>query len=762
MKKEVYNVGGMSCAACSSGIERVTRKIEGVKRSDANLTTGKLVIFYDDEIASSQQIIDSVKKLGFEIQLDEKYRNETTQNKGVNLKKIAKKREDEDNEELLNKKHNLIGAVIFSIILMYISMGHIIGIPLIDIINQNTHPQNWVLIQILMTIPILYFGRSFFKNGYNALFHLNPNMDSLVAISVTASFLFSLGMAFLVSDNPLVINNMYFDAGATILTLVSLGKYLEGNSKQKTKSAIKKLMELSPETAFLVKDLKTLKTENVEIETIKKGDILMVKPGGKVPLDGVIVSGSSWIDESMLTGESIPIEKNKNDKVIGGSINKDGTLVIEVKKIGEDTTLAKIVKFIEDAQGKKAPISKVADKVSGVFVPIVMSIAILAAIVWIILGKDIGFSVKVFTSVLVIACPCALGLATPTSIMVGTGLGAKNGILVRSGEALESIHKANVVVFDKTGTITKGVPVVTEVYSESMKKEDIIYLAGTVENASQHPLGKAIVDKMNEVIENKSEISISTVENFIGKGISATLEDKRVISIGNDKLMDALNININSYKQKINEFASKGQTPMCFAINNNMEGLICVSDTVKESSKIAIEKLQKKGMEVIMITGDNVLTAKNIADQVGIKNIEAEILPENKAKIIEKYQKDNNNVIMVGDGINDAPALVQADIGIAIGNGSDVAIESADVVLMKNDLMDVYKTVNLSKFTIKNIKENLFWAFCYNVLGIPVAAGVLYPFTGMLLSPIIASFAMSLSSVCVVSNALRLRTKKIG
>lgn len=747
--KEVYDIEGMSCAACSSAVERVTRKLEGVETSDVNLTTNKMTITYDENKVDPSLIIEKVEKAGFGIKREIK--EEKISNKTI---------EDKEEQAERKTKHGLITSIILSIILMYVSMGHMINLPVFNIFSKMTHPQNWVLLQILITIPILVIGRGYITHGFKALFHRNPNMDSLVAISVSASFSYSIVMSFLLQDYPSVLNTLYFDAAAMVLTFISLGKYFENKSKRKTKDAIKKLIELKGDTALLIEDIDTNSYREVDIDTIIPSNIVLVKPGSKIPVDGIVIKGNSSVDQSMLTGESLPVEKTINDEVVGGSLNKEGILYIQVTRVGEETTLSKIIKFVEDAQGKKAPISKIADKVAGVFVPIVIAIAFISAIIWLLFGKDISFALNIFTSVLVIACPCALGLATPTAIMVSTGLAANNGILIRSGEALEEIHNAKVVILDKTGTITEGLAKVTQIYSKTLDEKKILEIAGVVEKVSQHPLSKAIVTKMEES-NITSNLVVDNFENISGKGIIANLSNKDEIIIGNIKLLKDNNIKYDEFNDKLSTFALKGQTPMALAINGKLEAIISVADTIKKSSIQAIEKLKEQGLKVVMLTGDNLQTAQTIAKEVNIEYVEAEVLPTEKALVVEKYQKNGDKVIMVGDGINDAPALVKANIGFAIGNGSDIAIESADVVLMKNSLLDVSKTYKLSKLTIKNIKQNLFWAFFYNTLGIPIAAGVLFALGGFLLNPMVGSFAMSLSSIFVVSNALRLKYKKL-
>ena len=737
MKEEIYIISGMSCAACSSAVERVTRKIDGVERSDVNLTTGKMTIVYDETKVKPKLIKEKVKKAGFGIRADNDDQRTTD---GI------------DGEKNNSQRNELICAVIITLLLLYVSMGQMFKykLPVPEIIDMNRMPENYALTQILLTIPILYFGRRFFINGFKALFHRNPNMDSLVAIGSGSSFLYSLYLTYLIPYEPHHVHHLYYESAAVVITFIMLGKFLESRNKEKTKGAIKKLMELAPDTALLVKD--DMVTE-VASESLKPGDIVLVKPGAKIPLDGIVKSGSGGVDESMLTGESLPVEKSEGSEVIGGSISYNGALYVEITRIGEDTTLSKIIKFVEDAQGKKAPISKIADKVAGIFVPSVIGIAVLASVIWMIAGKDFSFVLRIFTSVLVIACPCALGLATPTAIMVGTGLGASNGILIRSGEALEITHNINVVVLDKTGTVTEGKPVVTEIISNGISEEELLQYAAAVEASSDHPLAKAIVERAGVITKQVTEF-----ENVSGMGIRAAADGKR-IAVGNKRLMDG--VDVSEFESDIKRLSEQGETPMYVAINSKLMGIISVADSVKETSREAVSKLKKAGIKVYLLTGDNKAAAEHIGRLVGADEVISEVLPEDKAEVVKKLQAEGNKVMMVGDGINDAPALVQADVGAAVGGGSDIAIESADIVLMKSDLNDVYKAIRLSRMTIKNVKENLFWAFCYNTIGIPIAAGILCPFNGMMLSPMFAGLAMSLSSVCVVSNALRLRSKKL-
>lgn len=747
MREETYKITGMACAACSANVEKATRKIEGVERSDVNLATGKMSIFYNERKVSQKEIEETVTKIGYGIEWEEKPKD-LRQRKGENF----------EADEARVKFQQLVGAIVFSIALMYVSMGMMFHLPMPDVFIKELHPLIYGLTQLVLTLPVIYFGRHFFTSGFKSLFHGGPNMDTLVALSATASLVYSIIILIRIPGHPGEMEHLYFDASAMVLTLVSLGKYLEFRNKMKTKDALRKLIELAPNTALVITNLESLEYEVRPIEDVHLGDQVLIKPGSKISVDGLIRQGSSTVDESMLTGESMPVTKRIDDEVVGGGLNQAGMLVVEVTRLGNDTTLAKIVQFVEKAQSKKAPISKLADRVAGVFVPIVIVVAIIAGATWFGITGDVGLSLTILTSVLVIACPCALGLATPTAIMVGTGIGAKNGILIRTGEALEVICKTDVVILDKTGTITMGKPDVVGVYPHNMEKQDLIDLCGAVEKASEHPLGKAIIQRMSNTAHVQG---ISDFENYLGLGVAAKVEDK-VVAIGNQKLMDQLSVDMKPYLLQLEKLAKAGETPMIVAVNGEFAGIISVADPIKTTSKTAIKKLIEAGYTVVMLTGDQPITANHIAAEVGIEHVEAEILPTEKAEVVMKYQKAGSKVIMVGDGINDAPALTQADVGIAIGNGSDIAIESADAVLMKNDLQDVFRTIRLSQLTIRNIKQNLFWAFFYNTIGIPIAAGVLYPALGWLLNPMISSLAMSFSSVFVVTNALRLRNKSIN
>ena len=638
---------------------------------------------------------------------------------------------------------------------LIVTMGHMVGMPLPKIIDPMVNPMNFAVFQIILTVPVMAIGYKFYLIGFKNLIKLSPNMDSLIAVGTSAAFLYSVfGMYKIATGDTSYAMHLYFEAAVTILTLITLGKYLEAISKGKTSEAIKKLMGLAPKTATIIREGNEIV---IPIDEVVVGDIILVKPGEKLPVDGEVIEGSTAIDESMLTGESIPVEKIVGSNVIGASINKTGFIKYKATKVGRDTALSQIIKLVEDAQGSKAPIAKMADVISAYFVPIVIGLAIFSAIAWLIAGETPVFALTIFISVLVIACPCALGLATPTAIMVGTGKGAENGVLIKGGEALEITHKINTIVFDKTGTITEGKPVVTDIVSRGKENNILLALAASAEKGSEHPLGEAIVRAAIE-----KNIELKSLENFNaipGHGIEVVIENESIL-LGNLKLMKERSIDIGELRGEADRLANEGKTPMFIAINNSLEGIIAVADTVKPSSINAIKELHNMGIKVAMITGDNKKTAEAIAKQVGIDIVLSEVLPEDKANEVKKLQGKDDKVAMVGDGINDAPALAQADIGIAIGSGTDVAIESADIVLMRSDLMDVIVAIKLSKATIRNIKQNLFWAFGYNVLGIPVAMGVLHIFGGPLLNPMIAAAAMSLSSVSVLANALRLKKFK--
>ena len=733
-----FKISGMTCSACANRIEKVVSKMDGVKEANVNFATEKLSVSYDADAINFGDIKAKVEKAGYKLIREDE-------------QKVEEKRKKLDEKGKLLWR--LILSLIFAVPLLTITMGHMVGMPLPKIIDPMMNPLNFAIIQLVLTIPVMIIGYKFYYIGYKNLFKLSPNMDSLIAIGTSAAFIYSLyGTYKIYTGDGSYAMSLYYEAAVTILALITLGKYLEAISKGKTSQAIKKLMGLAPKTATIVRDGKEL---GIPIDEVIVGDIIIVKPGEKLPVDGEVIEGATAIDEAMLTGESIPVEKTVGSKVIGASINKTGFIKYKATKVGKDTALSQIIKLVEDAQGSKAPIAKMADIIASYFVPIVIVLAILASIGWIIAGENGVFALTIFISVLVIACPCALGLATPTAIMVGTGKGAEYGVLIKGGEALEITHKIDTIVFDKTGTITEGKPVVTDIITTTISENELLSIAASSEKGSEHPLGEAIVKGAEE--RNIKFKEISNFKAIPGHGIQVEIEGKTIL-LGNKKLMSENSIEVGELGVKSDKLANEGKTPMYIAINNKLEGIIAVADTVKPSSKEAIENLHKMGIKVAMITGDNKKTAHAIAKQVGIDIVLAEVLPEDKANEVKKLQEKGNKVAMVGDGINDAPALAQADIGIAIGTGTDVAIESANIVLMKGDLRDVATAIKLSKATIRNIKQNLFWAFGYNVLGIPVAMGVLHIFGGPLLNPMIGAAAMSLSSVSVLANALRLRS----
>ena len=648
-------------------------------------------------------------------------------------------------------------SLVFTAPLLYLSMGHMIGLPLPGFLHPSTSPIVFVTAQLVLTLPVLYFGRSFYLNGFKMLFKGHPNMDSLVALGTSAAFIYSLVGTFAVYQGQVEFAmHLYYESAAVILTLITLGKTFEAISKGKTSEAIKELLALAPKKAVVLKDGKE---KLVDIAQVAVGDVILVKPGERIPVDGVITEGRSTVDESMLTGESMPVEKQVGDTVIGASINKTGSFQFKATKVGEDTTLSQIVQLVEEAQGTKAPIAKLADQVSAIFVPVVMSLAILAGLAWLIFGHSgLVFALTIMISVLVIACPCALGLATPTAIMVGTGKGAQLGVLFKNGEALETAQEIQTIVLDKTGTITKGQPEVRDIQTfANFTTEEMLYLAASVEKRSEHPLAQAILQAAKE-----AQISLGQafdVHTVTGQGIQAKVDEKQVL-LGNEKLMQSFDIEIEAVQAQVAQLSSQGNTVMYVASQGELIGLIAVSDPVKTSSPQAIQALQKMGLEVVMLTGDNEQTAQAIAKQAGITQVISQVLPDQKSQVIQELQAQGKKVAMVGDGINDAPALAQANVGIAIGTGTDIAIESADIVLMRGDLNGVVSALRLSKATMRNIKENLFWAFAYNVLGIPVAMGVLHLFGGPLLNPMLAGAAMSFSSVSVLLNALRLKRFK--
>lgn len=742
LKEVIIPVEGMTWASCVSAVDRAINKLEGIKSVNVNIATNKATVVYDADTVRLSEIKGAIKKAGY-TPLD------------IEKEELQDEDQDKKQKEIKSMWIKFVVAISFTIPLFYISMGHMIGMPLPDFIAPHHNPLNFALIQLALTIPVMIAGYKFYTVGFKSLFRRSPNMDSLIAVGTSAAIIYGLYATYKIMNGHVeYAMDLYFETAGVIIALIMLGKYLETRSKGKTSEAIKKLVGLQPKTAIIVQGSEEI---TIPIEEVEEGDIILVKPGEKIPVDGEVVYGHSSVDESMLTGESIPVEKNIGDKVVGASINKNGILKFRATKVGKDTALAQIIKLVEEAQGSKAPIAKLADIVAGYFVPIVMAIAVVSGLLWYVTGSGAVFSLRIFIAVLVIACPCALGLATPTAIMVGTGKGAELGVLIKSGVALESAYKIETIVFDKTGTITEGKPRVTNIISRDNLGEDkLLQIAATAEKGSEHPLGEAIVREAEE--RNISLLNIKEFYAIPGHGIEVTLEDDKIL-LGNEKLMNDRNIEVTLKDESI-QLANEGKTPMFIAINDRLEGIIAVADVVKENSKEAIKRLHDMGVQVAMITGDNRRTAEAIAKQVGIDIVLAEVLPEDKANEVKKLQEEGKKVAMVGDGINDAPALAMADIGIAIGSGTDVAMESADIVLMKSDLLDVVTAIKLSKSTIRNIKQNLFWAFAYNSAGIPLAAGLFYAFDGPLLNPMFAAAAMSMSSVSVVTNALRLRRFK--
>lgn len=743
-EKKTFNIEGMTCASCVQSVEKATKKLDGVISANVNLATEKMSVEYTPGAVTASDITAAVADAGY------------TANEAIDEADTMDADKEKKQKKVQAIWSRFVWSAVFTIPLLYISMGHMAGLPIPEIISPMSSPVWFALLQFILTLPVMLLGMKFFTVGYKTLFRGHPNMDSLVALGTNAAFLYSVGATIAVlAGNSGYVNNLYYESAAVILTLITLGKYMEVRSLGKTSEAIGKLMGLAPKKATVIRNGQEME---VSVDEVAVNDTVIVKPGEKIPVDGVVIEGITSIDESMLTGESMPVDKNTGDNVIGASINKNGTIRYQATKVGKDTALSQIIKLVEDAQGSKAPIAKMADIISGYFVPIVIGLAILTSLAWFIGGETGLFALTIAISVLIIACPCALGLATPTAIMVGTGKGAENGVLIKSGGALETAHKLDTIVFDKTGTITEGQPKVTDIITvNGVTEDEMLQLTASAEKGSEHPLGEAIVRKAAE--QKLETIKLDSFNAIPGLGIEVSIDGKTLLA-GNKKLMDTRQITLDAVSGQSDDLAHQGKTPMYIAVDGHIAGIIAVADTVKENSLKAIEKLHKMGIEVAMITGDNKGTAEAIARQVGIDRVLSEVLPEDKAEEVKKLQSENKKVGMVGDGINDAPALAQADIGIAIGSGTDVAMESADIVLMRSDLMDVPTAVELSKSTIRNIKQNLFWAFAYNVIGIPFAMGVFYLLGGPLLSPMIAGAAMSLSSVSVLANALRLKRFK--
>ena len=744
MKKEEFALEGLQCAGCVSTVEKVVRDLPGVKEANVNLATEKMMVQFNPKEADVQKIMETVSLAGYQAIL-------INDEEDV-LEKTAIKKE----KQLHSLKVRAWVSGVFAIVLLYIAMGEMIGLPLPQFLQPMEHPIVFSVTQLILVTPILWVGRSYFVNGFKALIRKHPNMDSLVALGTSAAILYSVWSTIRIFGGEYhYVMHLYVESAAVILAFITVGKYFETLTKGRTSQAIQSLVALSPKVATVIRDGKEVE---VPVEELQVGEVVFVRPGEKIPVDGVILSGESFVDESMITGESVPVFKKEGSKVVGATLNTTGSFQVEVSQVGKDTTLSQIIRLVEEAQGSKAPIAAIADRVAGIFVPIVMGLSLLAGLYWgLIGGESFEFVVTVMISVLVIACPCALGLATPTAIMVGTGFGAKRGILIKSSAALEEAGHVGVVLLDKTGTITNGKPKVVDIQVfNDYSTEEVLKIAASIEKHSEHPLGKAIVEEAE-----KQEFDVLPIEQFqsiSGMGIQGIVDGKEVL-LGNHLLLQNQGIAVDEFNAVIDGVASKGQTAMFVAIQKQVAGIIVVADTIKATSKEAIQQMKALGLQVRMVTGDHEKTAKAIANEVGIETVYSQVLPNEKASVVQQLLDEGYQVAMVGDGINDAPALAKATVGIAIGSGVDVAIETADMVMMQDDLRLVAKTIQLSKMTMMTIKENLFWAFIYNVIGIPVAMGVLHFFGGPLLSPMIAGAAMSFSSVSVVLNALRLNHK---
>ncbi|MGB4265707.1 MAG: heavy metal translocating P-type ATPase [Limnochordia bacterium] len=748
-----FEVLGMTCAACQAAVERSVKKLAGVGAVNVNLLAKQMVVEFDETVTDSQAIIKAVSDAGYEAR--------EPQPEPAFANAAEARRNQALAAETWELKVRVLVSFFFLVPLMYLAMGDMLGLQLPGWLDGPENAVSHAFAQFLLTLPIVYVNRRYFQAGFRALWHRAPNMDSLIAIGSSAAVVYGIITVFRIGAalgrGELGLaghyrHDIYFETGAMILTLITLGRFLEARSKNKTSEAISRLLDLAPKTAFVIREGQE---QEIPVEHIVVGDIIVVRPGQSVPVDGIIIEGSSAVDQSALTGESIPVEKRVGDRVVSGTINKVGFFKFRAEKVGEDTTLAQIIRLVEEASASKAPIAKLADEISGIFVPIVILIAAAAAVVWLAFGAGAAFALSIGISVLVISCPCALGLATPVAIMVGTGQGAANGILIKSAEALETAHKVDTVVLDKTGTITEGRPKVTDVVvTGALTEVDFLTIAASMESSSEHPLAEAIQAKAAEMgIEPKPTQAFAAVP---GRGIVAEIDGQRYIG-GNLALMEEHQIDTSAWQDLSRRLAEEGKTPLYFANDKRLLGIIAAADVIKPTSKQAVDQLKAKGITVVMLTGDNKRTAAAIQRQLGLDQVTAEVLPQDKEKVIRELQQSGRRVAMVGDGINDAPALARADVGIAIGAGTDVAIESADIVLVRSDLQDAVTALELSRATVRNIKQNLFWAFFYNILGIPLAAGVFYPFFGWTLSPMIGAAAMSLSSVFVVSNALRLR-----
>ena len=749
--KQTFNVSGMTCSACSAHVEKAVCRLEGVAEVNVSLLTNSMQVTYDEDAASSEAIIAAVKNSGYGASLPQ----------AAGTAAPAVRQEDVMAGELAQMKHRMVWSFAFLIPLFYISMGHMMGAPLPGFLTGTDNALAFAFTQLLLTLPIMYLNDKYYKVGFKTLFRGAPNMDSLIAVGSMAAVaygvfaIYQIGFGLGHGDGDLVAKyhmDLYFESAGMILTLITLGKFLETRSKGKTSQAITRLMDLAPKTARVLREGGEME---IPVEEVLVGDRIVVRPGQAIPVDGTVVEGASAVDESALTGESLPVDKGPGDKVAAASINKSGSFVFEATRVGQDTTLAQMIRLVEEASSSKAPIAKLADKVAGVFVPVVMVIAAVTALVWLAVTRSPEQALTAGVAVLVISCPCALGLATPVAIMVGTGKGAENGILVKSAEALETLHAIDTVVLDKTGTLTQGRPQVTDILpAGGVTESALLGLAACLEAPSEHPLGAAIVEEAGA-----RGLPRQPVERFAavhGRGVEAVLGGRRCLA-GNRAMMEEAGVDLSAWEDRAQALAAQGKTPLYFAKDTSLLGLIAVADTPKPTSRDAVAAFRSLGIDVIMLTGDNRRTAGAIGAQLGVTEVMAEVLPQDKERKVSELQSQGRKVAMVGDGINDAPALARADVGLAIGAGTDVAIESADIVLMKSDLLDAAAAVELSRATIRNIKENLFWAFFYNSLGIPLAAGVFFPLLGWQLNPMFAAAAMSLSSVCVVSNALRLR-----